>query len=61
MATSFSYSPAKIQTKNVSGIVEADETFFLGPFKGQCTIEHRKLRSAEEKEKSQVRKIKYPC
>ncbi len=40
----FLKAPTEIQTKNVSGIVEADETFFLESFKGKRTIEHRKPR-----------------
>jgi transposase-like protein len=40
----FLNAPTKIQAKNVSGIVEADETFFLESFKGKRTIEHRKPR-----------------
>ena len=40
----FLKAPTVIQTKNVSGIVEADETFFLESFKGKRTIEHRKPR-----------------
>jgi hypothetical protein len=38
----FLKAPTETQTKNVSGIVEADETFFLDSFKGKHTIEHRK-------------------
>jgi transposase-like protein len=40
----FLNAPTKIQTKKVSGIVEADETFFLESFKGKRAIEHRKPR-----------------
>jgi transposase-like protein len=40
----FLKAPTEIQTKNVSGIVEADETFFLESFKGKRTIEHSKPR-----------------
>jgi hypothetical protein len=48
----FLTAPTKIQTKNVSGIVAADETFFLESFKGKRTIEHRKPR----KPKGEVKK-----
>ena len=40
----FLTAPTKTQTKNVYGIVEADETFFLESFKGKRTIEHRNAR-----------------
>jgi transposase-like protein len=41
----------KIQTKNVSGIVEADEAFFLESFKGKRTVEHRNPRKRKEEGK----------
>jgi hypothetical protein len=44
----FLTGPTKIQTKNVSGIVEADRTFFLESFKGKRSIEHRKRRGGKK-------------
>jgi transposase-like protein len=63
----FLIAPTKIQTKYVSGIVEADETFFMELFKGKRIIEHRKPQKRGGEGKSQVRKIskiskiKYRC
>jgi len=57
----FLKTPTEIQTKNVSGSLRQMKPSFLSHLRVNVPLSTESLKSAEEKEKSQRWKIKYPC